>query len=333
MDAPKPKPNLLSDVHVGPRNVHIERAPQPVEHRLVLTGKRPVPVTHAYARFYRAPADVLAAKVVKREVVPQERTLALQAVAQARSAPTEPERKDFAVIAKRKKVKHNQLVHRTANILLAFTIIMSGIMGVMVYRYHLALQKVEAMPLQAAVDSADPNATATDPAPAAGNKPSEAPLAKGGSGGPRLAPGTPYKISIPKLKVSSTIISVGLTKAGAMNVPGNIWQAGWYKTSAKPSDNTGVVVINGHVHGPTLPGIFANLTKLQAGDAIAITDAGGTTYNYKVDSSQSYKAGDANENLMQSASPTKQGLNLVTCTGAIKGSEYQDRLVVFAERV
>ncbi len=332
MDAPKPKHKLLSDVQTGPRQAHVQRVPQSVEHRLVLTGKRPIPAVHGYARFYRAPADVATVKAVTREPVPQERLLALQAVTQAR--PATPERHDFTAVSSKKKRtrRSGKLVHRTANVLIALTIIMSGVMGVMVYRYHLALQKVEALPLQAAVDGTS-DASPPTAGPASSANLSEAKTAGSTVSANRLAPGTPYKISIPKLKVSGPIISVGVTKSGAMNVPSNIWQAGWYKTSAKPSENTGVVVINGHVHGPTQPGIFANLIKLKAGDAITVTDAGGTTYNYKVDSSQSFKAGEANESLMQSASPTKQGLNLVTCTGQIKDSEYQDRLVVFAERV
>ena len=343
MDARQQKHTLLSDVQAPARKqVSVQRV-LASEPRFIATPQhRPQqyasdiisPVRHAsdssYARFYRK--AVAAAERTVKEPAP-EHSLAHQAVLQARPV-TPVTRPDLAVPRKKKVAKKRaKIVRRTANILVAASIILSGVMGFMVYRYHVALQKVEALPLQTATNdvTSDVSPTPTDAAgPAQLNETKPAAVA---SKPVKLAPGSPYTISIPKLKVSASIISVGLTKKGAMSVPGNIWQVGWDKTSAKPADNSGVVIMNGHVHGPTQPGVFANLTKLKPGDQIIVKDIEGVSYTYKVDSSQTFKAGEAEGSLQQSASPTKQGLNLVTCTGDIKGDEYQSRLVVFAERV
>lgn len=273
-----------------------------------------------YARFYR-----VAVSKSKPIVVSQpHHSLALQAVKDAKFIET-PNPHTYSGP---KKKRIGKSARRTANILVALAILMSGIMGVMVYRYHLALQKVEATPLNGQETPSD-FADGTD-TPSTSQLSEEKSFTGGAS---KLAPDTPYKLSIPKLKVSASIITVGTTKKGAINAPGNIWQVGWYKVSAKPAENTGVTVLNGHVHGPTKPGIFANLNRLQAGDIVTVKDVSGTSYSYKVVSKQTIKAGEAGDELMQSVSPTKQGLNIVTCTGEIEDDKYLDRLVVFTERI
>lgn len=340
MDAPRQKHTLISDMHAPARTsrpVHRNVSPEP---RLQAMPPRPLKYASdiiapqkqgtdsTYARFYRKAVDV-AERSLKEPGTGV--SLAHQAVIQAHPAPLSTKRDYQAPLKKKTSKRALKGVRRTANILVAVAILMSGVMGFMVYRYHLALQKVEAMPLQAATGIEHDDAVSTDSAP---SQIAEAKPAAASGSSRKLAPGTPYTISIPKLKVSSaSVIGVGLTKKGAMNVPGNIWQVGWDKSSSTPASNSGLVIMNGHVHGPTQPGIFANLTKLKPGDIITVKDVGGTTYTYKMVSSQTFKAGEAEGSLQQSASPTKQGLNLVTCTGEIKNDEYLSRLVVFAERV
>jgi len=295
-----------------------------------------------YARFYRTTvsgAPKLASPRVAQRVEHSSSDgdvspLAMQAVAASKMLLQEKTHPvSFAAPKKKSRLpKRLQKLRKSrkalANTLVVFAVMMSGVLGLMAYKYHVAIQKVEAHPLEQGAEVV-PAEQDDAVAPNTSNV-SEKPVATGSY---KVATDVPYKISIPKLKVSATITGVGITKNGAMNVPGNIWQVGWYKTSAKPADNTGVVVLNGHVHGPTQPGIFANLKNLKAGDTVTVTEGSGKTYNYKVVSSQTFKAGEANDSLMQSASPTKQGLNLVTCTGTIRDSEYQDRLVVFTERI
>ena len=318
-------PRLVSDVttplHQRGRVARAVARPQQYASNIIAQPTK----EEFYARFYRK-----SVATAQKSVAPPaaETALAHQAVAQAKpvAAPTS---RTFAAPAKKTAKRRFVATRRTANILVAIAVVLSGTMMYMMYRYHLALQKVEAIPIHAA--TLDPEEIGEE-APDRSKLGEDKNAAVSGSGG-KLAAGAPYTISIPKLKINGYISGVGVTKKGAMNAPGNIWQVGWYKMSATPSENTGVVIMNGHVHGPTQPGIFANLKNLKAGDIITVKDMSGTNYEYKVLYQQTFKAGEANESLMQSASTTKQGLNLVTCSGEIKDDEYQSRLVVFAERV
>ncbi len=236
---------------------------------------------------------------------------------------------------KPKKIKNKKAL--LVNGVIALAVLMSGLLGFMAYRYHVAVQRVEAQsPISQAPVGDDTQSVlgaVTDVQTV--SDVSEAPQAKTASSGGRSTAiaDAPYILTIPRLKVSANIKGLGITKSGAVDVPGNIWQVGWYTSSAKPKDNTGVVLLNGHVHGPTMPGVFANLKNLVAGDLITVTDTTGVKFNYKVISKSTHKAGDNDPSMFQSVSPDKQGLNLVTCDGKIIDSHYEDRLVVFAERI
>lgn len=221
-----------------------------------------------------------------------------------------------------------------ANFSVAAAVLMSLVLGFMAYRYHLALQKVEAKPMQANINDVE-NAEAQSSEVIESDSPGIAKLTESAVKSSAVARdgSLPYKLTIPKLGVNGYFVQVGINKQGALAVPSNIWQVGWAKSSAKPKDNSGVVVVNGHVHGPTKPGIFANLHKLVAGDLVSIIDSGGTKYSYKVVTTKNYKAGETGPELYESVSADKQGLNLITCSGKIVNDEYQERTIVFAEKV
>ena len=142
----------------------------------------------------------------------------------------------------------------------------------------------------------------------------------------------PRSIKISSIGVSASFVTVGQTKSGAMGVPADIFSVGWYNKTSSPGDNTGVSVINGHVYGPTQPGVFANLKNIKVGANVEVTLVNGTKLSYKVIKKASFKAGEAQGEALSSVS-NKPGLNIITCTGAIKGDEYQDRLVVYTERI
>ena len=101
------------------------------------TPKRSQP----YARFYRPAAAPAHKKLVERsQAAPIERPLVLQAVSEARPRPTQ--HAAHTVKAHKRSIKAGR---RTANILVVVAVLMSSVMGGMIYRYHLALQKVEAL--------------------------------------------------------------------------------------------------------------------------------------------------------------------------------------------
>ena len=146
-----------------------------------------------------------------------------------------------------------------------------------------------------------------------------------------VAPTAPQSISIPKIGVQAGVLKLGVMANNQIKTPANIHEAGWFSGSAKPGEQ-GAVFINGHVHGPTMPGVFANLKKLRAGDKIRITRGDGKVFSYSVVKSQSYDKDDVDMGAaFNTAVPGKPGLNLMTCDGAYdEEGHYNQRLIVFA---
>ncbi|MFZ1248957.1 MAG: class F sortase [Candidatus Saccharimonadales bacterium] len=130
-----------------------------------------------------------------------------------------------------------------------------------------------------------------------------------------VAPTLPKYLDIPKLGVHARVLSQGLDKEGALQVPWNIYDTGWYNSSGQPGQ-TGAMLIAGHSGIGRTHGVFHALGNLTQGDVISIVRGDNTTYNYKVVSVQTVGVDDVNmESMMHSATPGKQGLNLITCTG------------------
>ena len=147
-----------------------------------------------------------------------------------------------------------------------------------------------------------------------------------------VAPDLARLVIIPKLNVKARAEQVGVKTDNTMMAPNNIYDAGWYTGSAKPGQ-AGAVVVDGHVHGPTKPGVFADLYQLQAGDRIQIERGDHKLINYKVVKTKVYAANNVDmAAVLSSIQSNANGLNLITCTGSINYNDdtYNQRLVVFA---
>ncbi len=168
--------------------------------------------------------------------------------------------------------------------------------------------------------------------------PSEVKPPESGMGSYQVAPNLPKYLKIPKLSVSTLVKPLGVTSSNELKAPANIYDTGWYDASAHPGDpgSLGAVLIDGHVHGPTLPGVFANIKKLVAGDTIEITRGDNQVFTYKVVKVQNYDASTIDMGMMlSSVQPGLPGLNLITCGGPFdrKSGEYTQRTAVFAVQV
>lgn len=162
--------------------------------------------------------------------------------------------------------------------------------------------------------------------------PDEAVVGNGQLSSHIVAPEAPRKLLIPKLKVESRVFGLGTKPSGELLTPGNIFDTGWYTSSAKPG-KAGATLIDGHVHGPTKPGVFANLKKLNKEDTIIVERGNGTKVTYKVVKTQVYDADNTDmKAAMTPVEDGKSGLNLITCTGKLDKSTntYKERLIVFA---
>lgn len=147
-----------------------------------------------------------------------------------------------------------------------------------------------------------------------------------------VAADLPRYIYIPKLSVQAIIKPLGLTAAGQLATPNNVYDTGWYTKSSQPGQ-PGAAVIDGHVSSWTTNGVFYGLKTLQAGDAIQVERGDGTKLNYLVVKKQVY--GYQQVDMSAVLSPVeadKPGLNLITCTGdVIKGTnDFTERVVIFA---
>jgi LPXTG-site transpeptidase (sortase) family protein len=149
-----------------------------------------------------------------------------------------------------------------------------------------------------------------------------------------VAADLPRVLRIGELKISARIKPLGVNNKNQLKAPSNIHDVGWYDASAKPG-NGGTTLLDGHVHGPTKPGIFYNLKKLKPGAVIEVERGDGQKITYEVVKTQKYQADDVDmAAAMTPAIEGKEALNLITCTGALdkRNNSYEERLVVFAVR-
>jgi len=126
---------------------------------------------------------------------------------------------------------------------------------------------------------------------------------------------------------------MSLTSNNAIQAPQNVHDAGWFTGSAKPGQ-PGASVIDGHVANWATKSVFHDLKNVRSGDTITIERGDGTRLQYKVVELKSYPANDVDmQAVMTPITPTKPGLNLITCDGkVVRGNEFDRRLVVFTEQ-
>lgn len=145
----------------------------------------------------------------------------------------------------------------------------------------------------------------------------------------RVAGDLPRVLHIPSLSAVSRVLHLGLAADGSLTAPNDIYDTGWYSASAQPNDKTGAILVNGHIEGPTKPGVFAGLGTLKTGEEIVLERGDRRMMTFVVTSVEVLEDSQIDmKQLLKSADPNKLGLNLVTSTGA--GRDKQPRVVVYA---
>ena len=145
--------------------------------------------------------------------------------------------------------------------------------------------------------------------------------------------GTPVSLSIPAIDINATFKSVGITPEGAMDMPKNMDDIGWYDLGTKPGD-IGSAVIAGHYGVKTGNSqAFNNIHKLVKGDKINIIDDKGNNISFVVRESKSFSP-EAGTSEIFISSDGKAHLNLITCEGVWNNvtKNYSGRLVVFTDK-
>ncbi len=150
---------------------------------------------------------------------------------------------------------------------------------------------------------------------------------------PRQAPGLPVRLKIPSIKVDAAVESVGMTTKGAMDVPKDPDNVGWYSLGVRPGGK-GNAVLAGHLDwykGKTA--VFQNLKNLRKGDLLSIETDKGKFLPFVVREIHSYDPNEIVPEVFQKSDGSH--LNLVTCGGLWDKQRkiYRERLVIFTDAV
>jgi hypothetical protein len=141
----------------------------------------------------------------------------------------------------------------------------------------------------------------------------------------------PVSVSIPRLHISSRLVSLGVDDHGAMEVPKDPATAGWFRPGPMPGA-LGPAVIAGHVTWNQVPAVFFRLAELRAGDVVRVARDDGQVAVFGVTKVQRYP---------KVRFPTRAvfggidhaGLRLITCGGQFDNAvhRYRDNVVAFAQ--
>jgi hypothetical protein len=152
--------------------------------------------------------------------------------------------------------------------------------------------------------------------------------------GPVMPASNPVSLAIPAISVQSSLLSVGLTTQGTLEVPApgpDYNKAAWYRLSPTPG-SLGPAVLLGHVDSKADgPSVFYKLGSLRAKDQVLVTRADGRVAVFAVDEVKRYH---------KTAFPTQvvygntdhAALRLITCGGPFDRDtgSYMDNIVVMA---
>ncbi|MDZ4225333.1 MAG: class F sortase [Candidatus Andersenbacteria bacterium] len=140
------------------------------------------------------------------------------------------------------------------------------------------------------------------------------------------------RLIIPRINVDAVIRETGITLEGAMAVPSNRVDVGWYSLGTYPGE-TGSAVIGGHNRWDGGIAVFDRLDQLEKGDVLSVVNAKGGSTAFVVRDMRTYDATDVNSGIFESDSGAH--LNLITCSGAWNPStnSYTTRYVIFTDVV
>jgi sortase (surface protein transpeptidase) len=143
----------------------------------------------------------------------------------------------------------------------------------------------------------------------------------------------PAELTIPAISVRTSLIRLGLTPAGGLQVPASFTVAGWYGGSPRPGA-TGSAIIAGHVDSLAGPAVFYRLASLRSGDRAYVRRADGTLVVFRVTAVRSYAKDHFPTAAVYGPVPGAQ-LRLITCGGTFEPAlrSYLSNVVVYAVAV
>ncbi len=144
------------------------------------------------------------------------------------------------------------------------------------------------------------------------------------------AVGKPVALTIPAIGVQTSLVNLGLTAAGTLQVPASTAVAGWYTGSPRPGA-VGSAVIAGHIDSRSGPGVFFRLSSLRPGDRVYVRRADGTLAAFRVTVVSQYPKDSFPAAAVYGATPDSE-LRLITCGGTFDYAtgSYLSNTVVYA---
>lgn len=142
----------------------------------------------------------------------------------------------------------------------------------------------------------------------------------------------PVAVSIPSIKVNTSIHRVGIDKNGKMDAPQNESVIAWYQFSATPGEN-GAVVLSGHKDSKIGPGVFFTLRDIPDNAEITIKRADNLEKKYTVSQVRKFGRQDFPVKEIFEGNSREKLLYLITCEGTfnIFRQVYDERIVVTAK--
>ena len=140
----------------------------------------------------------------------------------------------------------------------------------------------------------------------------------------------PASLIIPAIGVRTSLVRLGLTSSGALQVPASTAVAGWYTFSPRPGA-IGSSVIAGHIDSLTGPGIFFRLRLMRPGERVYVRRTDGSLAVFRVTARHMYLKADFPTMAVYGPVPTPQ-LRLITCGGTFDPAtgHYLSNVIVFA---
>ncbi len=145
--------------------------------------------------------------------------------------------------------------------------------------------------------------------------------------------GRPASIWINSISTGSELIDLGLTEAGALEVPVDFGVAGWWKGGPRPGD-PGPAVITGHLDSTKGPGVFAKLGRVKPGDEVTVRRNDGVKLTFLVTRIDRYPKRAFPTRTVYGPTEAAE-LRVITCGGGFDRSvsSYTSNIVVFATLV
>ncbi|MET4059636.1 hypothetical protein ABIB35_001168 [Arthrobacter sp. UYP6] len=144
----------------------------------------------------------------------------------------------------------------------------------------------------------------------------------------------PVRVQVDGTGIDLEVIPVGVEDNGAMTLPNNHYQAGWYQYGPAPGATQGSSVLAAHVDSRTEQLPIAGLKNVPAGTIISVTREDGSIQRYATEAVENIakRSLDGHRFFDRTGEPR---LKLVTCGGKWLEAQddYEDNVVLTAAPV